>query len=142
MSNVCAKNVHGCTDLCAVAPSCWYHRRDNSRKETSSSIKSANSPDKISVHDSDVKGPSKYIGPFKVLFHIPHHTFTDQRTWWRFSRIRCYSRTLHRLLNKDSGQHFAMSGIHRDTERIVKLRRVGFYDHGKGALTQGWHLQG
>ncbi|GFY11728.1 uncharacterized protein TNCV_1529201 [Trichonephila clavipes] len=49
----------------------------------------ANGPDKISVYDSDVKDPSKYIGPIKVLFHIPHHTFTDQRTWWRFSRIRC-----------------------------------------------------
>ncbi|GFV70115.1 uncharacterized protein TNCV_597091 [Trichonephila clavipes] len=48
---------------------------------TSFSKKSTNSPGKISVYDSDVKGPSKYIGPFKVLFHIPHHTFTDQHTW-------------------------------------------------------------
>ncbi|GFX51199.1 uncharacterized protein TNCV_2735501 [Trichonephila clavipes] len=60
--------------------------RDKSRKETSSSKKSANSPDKIS--DSEVNGPLKYIGPIKVLFHIPHHTFTDQRTWCRFGRIR------------------------------------------------------
>ncbi|PRD29571.1 UNVERIFIED_CONTAM: hypothetical protein NCL1_28982 [Trichonephila clavipes] len=65
------------------------HMRDKSRKETASSKKLANGPDKISVYDSDVKGPSKYIGPIKVLFHIPHHTFTDPRTWWRFGRIRC-----------------------------------------------------
>ena len=50
---------------------------DKSRKETSSSKKLANGPDKISVYDSDAKGPSKYIGPIKVLIHIPHHTFTD-----------------------------------------------------------------
>ncbi|GFW46554.1 hypothetical protein TNCV_1936241 [Trichonephila clavipes] len=41
--------------------------RHKSRKETSSSKKSANGPDKISVYDSDVKGPSKYIGPIKVI---------------------------------------------------------------------------
>ncbi|GFV86391.1 hypothetical protein TNCV_1469531 [Trichonephila clavipes] len=41
--------------------------RDKSRKETSSSKKSANGTDQISVYDSDVKGPSKYIGPFKCL---------------------------------------------------------------------------
>ncbi|GFS55733.1 uncharacterized protein TNCV_4497401 [Trichonephila clavipes] len=63
--------------------------RDKFRKETSSSKKSANGPDKISLYDSDVKGPSKYSGPIKLLFDIPHHTFTDQRTWWRFRRIRC-----------------------------------------------------
>ncbi|GFX06005.1 uncharacterized protein TNCV_760411 [Trichonephila clavipes] len=63
--------------------------REKSRKETSSSKKSANSPDKISVYDYDVKSPSKYFGPNKVLFHIPRHTFTDQRTWWRFGSIRC-----------------------------------------------------
>ncbi|GFW39890.1 hypothetical protein TNCV_4358851 [Trichonephila clavipes] len=40
---------------------------DKSRKEISSSKKSANGPDKISVYDSDVKGPSKYIGPIKCL---------------------------------------------------------------------------
>ncbi|GFV86715.1 uncharacterized protein TNCV_3964451 [Trichonephila clavipes] len=62
--------------------------RDKSRKEPSSSKKSANGPDRIFVYDSDVKGPSKYIGPIKVLFHIPHHTFTDQRTWGRFARTR------------------------------------------------------
>ncbi|GFX01574.1 uncharacterized protein TNCV_3970771 [Trichonephila clavipes] len=88
-SNVCAKNVHGCADLCEGASSSWYHMRDKSRKETSSSKKSANGPDKISVYYSDVKGPSKYSGSIKVLFHTPHHTFTDQRTWWRFGRIRC-----------------------------------------------------
>ncbi|GFY15988.1 uncharacterized protein TNCV_1286331 [Trichonephila clavipes] len=88
-SNVSAKNVHGCADLCAGAPSCWYHMRDKSRKETSSSKKSANGPEKISVYDSDVKDPSKYIGQIKVLFHIRHYTFTDQRTWWGFGRIRC-----------------------------------------------------
>ncbi|GFW72843.1 uncharacterized protein TNCV_1266861 [Trichonephila clavipes] len=71
------------------APSFWYHMRNKSRTETSPSKKSANGPDKISVYDSDVKGPSKYIEPIKVLFHIPHHTFTDQRTWWRFGRNRC-----------------------------------------------------
>ncbi|GFV31849.1 uncharacterized protein TNCV_2087521 [Trichonephila clavipes] len=63
--------------------------RGKSRKETSSSKKLANGSDKLSVYDSDVKGSSKYIGPFKVLLHIPHHVFTDQRTWWRFGRIRC-----------------------------------------------------
>ncbi|GFU34288.1 uncharacterized protein TNCV_4158131 [Trichonephila clavipes] len=42
--------------------------RDKSRKETSSSKKSANSPYKISAYDSDVKGPSKYIGPIKELW--------------------------------------------------------------------------
>ncbi|GFX87291.1 hypothetical protein TNCV_3820211 [Trichonephila clavipes] len=41
VSNVCSKNVHGCADLCAGAPSCWYHMRNKSRKETSSSKKSA-----------------------------------------------------------------------------------------------------
>ncbi|GFW44925.1 uncharacterized protein TNCV_4512391 [Trichonephila clavipes] len=63
--------------------------RDKSRKETSSSKISANDPDKISVYDSDIKGQSKYIGPIKVLFDIPHHTFTDQHTWWRFGRTKC-----------------------------------------------------
>ncbi|GFX33455.1 hypothetical protein TNCV_4122891 [Trichonephila clavipes] len=43
------------------------HIRDKSRKETSSSKISANGPDKISMYDSDVKGPSKYIGPIKCL---------------------------------------------------------------------------
>ncbi|PRD22741.1 UNVERIFIED_CONTAM: hypothetical protein NCL1_48319 [Trichonephila clavipes] len=71
--------------ICVGEPSYWYRMRDKSRKETPSS----NSPDKISVYDSDVKGPSKYIGPIKVLFHIPHPTFTDQHTWWQFSRNRC-----------------------------------------------------
>ena len=90
MSNVCAKNVHGCADLYTSASSCWYYMRDKSGKEIPSSKKSANRPDKISVYYSDVKGPSKYIRAIKVLFHIPHYTFTDQRTWWRrFGRIRC-----------------------------------------------------
>ncbi|GFW97701.1 uncharacterized protein TNCV_1424651 [Trichonephila clavipes] len=78
---VSAQVVHGCADLWAGASSFWYHMRDKSRKETSSK-KSTNGPDKISVYNSDVKGPSKYSGPIKVLFHIPHHTFIDQRTWW------------------------------------------------------------
>ena len=72
----------------AGTPSCWHHMRDKSCKETSSSKKFAYGPDKISVHDSDIKGLSKYIGLIKVLFHTPHHTFTDQRTWWRFGHIR------------------------------------------------------
>ncbi|GFX02138.1 uncharacterized protein TNCV_1750231 [Trichonephila clavipes] len=81
----CKRNI----ELIKGAPSFWYHMRDKSRKETSSSKKLANDPDTISVYDSDVKGPSKYTGPIQVLFHIPQHTFTDQRTWWRFGRTRC-----------------------------------------------------
>ncbi|GFV48604.1 hypothetical protein TNCV_5068891 [Trichonephila clavipes] len=46
--------------------------REKPRKETSSSKKSANGPEKISVYANDVKDPSKYIGPIKVLFHISH----------------------------------------------------------------------
>ncbi|GFT70518.1 hypothetical protein TNCV_1132891 [Trichonephila clavipes] len=53
------------------------HMRDKSRKETSSSKKSDNGPDKISVYDSDVKGPSKYIESVKGLFHNPHPAFID-----------------------------------------------------------------
>ncbi|GFT97752.1 hypothetical protein TNCV_4229331 [Trichonephila clavipes] len=49
VSNACTKNVHDYADLCAGAPSFWYHMRDKSRKETSSSKTSANGPDKISV---------------------------------------------------------------------------------------------
>ena len=44
---------------------------------------------KIPCMISDIKGPSKCIRPIKVLFHILHHTFTDQSTWCRFGSIRC-----------------------------------------------------
>ncbi|GFW74782.1 uncharacterized protein TNCV_963571 [Trichonephila clavipes] len=77
--------------------------RDKSRKETTSSKKSANDPGKISVYDYDVKDPSKYIGPIKVLFHIPHHTFTDQRTWWTFRRIRLCLTGNRKNQNNDPG---------------------------------------
>ncbi|GFU23867.1 hypothetical protein TNCV_3331481 [Trichonephila clavipes] len=60
-------NVNSCANLCVGASSCWYHIRDKSRKETSCSKKSANGPDKISLYDSGIKGPLKYIGPIKRL---------------------------------------------------------------------------
>ncbi|GFW46327.1 hypothetical protein TNCV_1388291 [Trichonephila clavipes] len=87
-SNVSAKNVHGCADLCAGAPSCWYHMRDKSRKETSSSKKSANGPEKFLCMILMLKIHQNTLGKLRC-FSIFGTTFTDQRTWWGFGRIRC-----------------------------------------------------
>ncbi|GFV86246.1 uncharacterized protein TNCV_2092871 [Trichonephila clavipes] len=88
--------------------------RDKFPKETSSSKKSANGPDKISVYDSDVKDPSKYIGPIKVLFHIPHHTFTDQRCG------ECCEEVVEKGLLESRSPTFRIDSSEKD------MRRTGF----------------
>ena len=76
-----APKMYMVAQICVRCTIMLDHMRDKSHKETSPSKKSANNPDKISEYDSDVKSPSKYIGPVKVLFNMPHHRFTEQLTW-------------------------------------------------------------
>ncbi|GFX16325.1 uncharacterized protein TNCV_32001 [Trichonephila clavipes] len=68
VAQICVWENHHAGTTCVTNPIRKLHLK-----------KSANGPDEISVYDSDVKCPSKYIEPIKVLFHIPHHTSTDQR---------------------------------------------------------------
>ncbi|GFX36556.1 hypothetical protein TNCV_2031371 [Trichonephila clavipes] len=79
-----APKMYMVAQICG-APSCWYHMHEKSRKETSSSKKSANGPDKISVYDSDVKGPLKYSGPIQeesghILEH-PQRVSASLKVW-------------------------------------------------------------
>ena len=62
-------------------PSRWNHILDKSCKGTKLFRKSDSGLSNISAYFSDAKVPSNINGPFKVSFHMPHQTFTDQRTW-------------------------------------------------------------